>query len=305
MPGKHAPIAFFAFNRPEHAARTLAALAANAEAIDTDLHVFVDGARNDAEQPLVAEVVRIAQTAAGFHSVRIKHADTNQGLYRAITSGVSAVFSEAGRVIVVEDDILVSPHFLAYMNDALERYASDPRVASIHAYSPPIAGLPDYFFLRGGDCWGWATWADRWTLFNPDASGLLDTLVSRKLLTEFCASHGSRSLLLLARRVRGRNQSWAILWHASLFLAGRYTLHPGQSFVQNIGNDGSGAHAANTSMHATPLTDNYTRLPELAVEDDPVAAARLSRFLDSGNAINRLVLRSYAKLAARFPFLMP
>jgi len=306
----YAPIAYFAFNRPHHATRTLTALAANRRASDTDLHIFVDGPRHESERALVDEVLEVARAATGFRSVSVEARDRNYGLFASITEGVSNLVSAAGRVIVVEDDILVSPYFLDYMNDALDRYQDDSRVGSIHAYSPPINGLPDYFFLRGADCWGWATWKDRWALFDADASSLLHALVSNRLLSSFCAAHGSQSLLYLARRVRGRNASWAILWHASLFLAGRLTLHPGASFVQNIGNDGSGVHAAASPVYHTDLLANYTGLPVLSIEESPVAAEALSTFLDAGGSGGftspvRVLKRVYAKLAARFPLLLP
>lgn len=304
------PIAFFAFNRPQHTKRTLAALAANREAIETDLHVFVDGPRNDVDQPLVAEVVSVANAAQGFRSVRVEISDTNRGLYHAITTGVSTIIDTSNRVIVVEDDILVSPHFLSYMNEALDRYRFMPQVGSIHAYSPPIRELPNFFFLRGGDCWGWATWADRWQLFQPDAAALLERLVSGKLLDEFCSSHGIGSLLLLIRRARRRNQSWAILWHASLFLANRLTLHPGTAFAANIGNDGSGAHSKCSDIYSTNLGETYHGLPaDFPVVEDERAAVALRSFLDSnafGNdgSIRRNLMFVYAKLAARFPALL-
>lgn len=295
------PIAYFAFNRPEHTTRTLAALAACEGASATDLHIYVDGPRDQTDRLAVDEVVRIARAISGFRSKRVVTAALNQGLYRAITTGVAEVLSAAGRVIVVEDDVLVTPQFLAYMNAALERYANQPKVGAIHGYSPPINGLPEYFFLPGADCWGWATWADRWALFDPDASALLRALVSRGLLDQFCASHGSRSLLLLARRARGLNQSWAILWHASLFLAGRCTLHPGHSLVNNIGNDGTGAHAARSAMHTTTAVARDRGPLPVDVCIDRNASEHLRRFLDSGNAASRLLLRGYAKLVARFP----
>jgi hypothetical protein len=277
----HAPIALFAFNRPEHTARTLAALAATAEAIDTRLHVFVDGIRNSKDETAVAEVIRIANTASGFRSVEVVAADTNQGLYRSITHGVTRVVSAAKRVIVVEDDILVSPHFLAYMNEALARYELEPKIGSIHGYTPPISGLPDYFFLRGGDCWGWATWADRWALFDPDAQGLLHALVRRGELHAFSATHGIQGLRHLIRRSRNRNESWAAHWNASLFLQSRLTLHPGNSFVQNIGNDGSGTHSTLSEQYRTQLQEHFDSLPSIPIQHDTKAANMLRDFYDA------------------------
>lgn len=301
-----APVAFFAFNRPVHAARALAALAANPEAADTDLHIFLDGPRNEADAALVAEVERIARSTRGFRNIDIVASPANKGLYASITDGVGRIVADAGRVIVVEDDIVASPHFLRYMNDGLERYADDARVGSIHAYSPPVAGLPDFFFLRGGDCWGWATWADRWSLFRSDAGALLREIVASGQLDEFSKNHGIGSLLLLLRRARGDNQSWAILWHASLFLAGRLTLHPGASFADNIGNDGSGEHAADSTFHATAMIERFDGLPsDLPVSENTVAARALGAFLDrlavgrrAGKA-GLFALSLYAKSLAR------
>lgn len=281
MPNTYAPIVFFAFNRPEHTARTLAALAANTEAIDSVLHIFVDGARNDEEQVAVAEVLRIANATTGFCSVVVHASAVNRGLYLSITRGVTQVVAEAKRVIVVEDDILVSPCFLKYMNDGLERYADDQRIGSIHGYAPPIGGLPKFFFLRGGDCWGWATWEDRWALFDPDARHLLLALVGRGELRTFSSTYGIQSLRHLIRRSRGRNQSWSAHWNASLFLESRLTLHTGTSFVQNIGNDGSGTHSVVSGQYATNLQQDFGSLPSLVVRQDTRAARMLRDFYDA------------------------
>jgi len=47
---------------------------------------------------------------------------------------------------------------------------------------------------------------------------------------------------MLRDQIAGRNDSWAVRWHASCFLAGRLTLYPGKSLVSNVGLDGSGEH---------------------------------------------------------------
>ena len=299
----HAPVAYFAFNRPSHTARTLAALALNPEAVDTDLHIFIDGARNPDEKLLTDEVERVAKSARGFRTIEVVSARTNRGLYAAITEGVDRVVSLAGRVIVVEDDILVSPCFLAYMNDGLNLYASEDRVGSIHAYAPPIAGLPDYFFLRGGDCWGWATWENRWALFNPRISQSLSGIAGNP--ARFAGSHGWQSVIQLVRRAQKRNQSWAILWHASLFLAGRFTLHPGRSFITNIGNDGSGVHSRGSETYHSDLRIDYRSLPLQDIRQDEGAARSLSTFLDDvaigrfAGHPGRLAMSLYARCLLR------
>lgn len=284
MPANWAPIAFFAFNRPVHTARALAALALNAEAADTVLYVFIDGPRCTADEPLIAEVIGIAEKASGFRNVQLITSISNRGLYQAITSGVSHVLSEAERVIVVEDDIVVSQQFLKYINVALQTYANDLRVGSIHAYTPPACDLPEFFFLRGADCWGWATWKDRWILFNRDARDLLCRLVRSGELSNFSRVHGVHTLRHLIRRSMNRNQSWAAHWNASLFLEHRLTLHPGRSFVQNIGNDGTGTHSKVSSRYLTSVIDSFESIPKMQVKHDGIAALAIRRFYDIGSS---------------------
>jgi hypothetical protein len=295
-----APIALFAFNRPAHTRQALDALARNPLAGESDLHVFVDGPRGAHESALVDEVAGIGAGATGFKSVQLHRSASNRGLFGAITSGVSQVLERRPAVIVVEDDIVACPSFLRYMNDALERYREVAQVGSIHAYAPPVAALPEFYFLPGGDCWGWATWADRWRLFEPDAASLVRRIVQSGRLRAFCSVQGYRSLLMLCQRALGRNGSWALPWHASLFLAGRLTLHPGVSFVANIGND-----ASESDRYETALRSTYDGLPAIPVLADANAASRISGYYDAGAArgplaaLRVLALRCYATLLSR------
>src|SRR3546814_4010087 len=72
------------------------------------------------------------------------------------------------------------------MNDALYHYRDDQRVASIHGYSLPTdRPLPETYFLKGADCWGWATWRRAWGGFNPDGRALLSELERRHLVHHF------------------------------------------------------------------------------------------------------------------------
>ena len=83
------------------------------------------------------------------------HRDKNFGLAESIIQGVTEVLKESEKVIVLEDDMVVSPYFLEYMNEALEQFVDDNRVISVHGYVYPVdIKLPEAFFLPGADCWG-------------------------------------------------------------------------------------------------------------------------------------------------------
>src|SRR5258706_1453376 len=204
-----APIALFVYNRPRHLERVLEGLRRNPEVAASELFIFSDGSRDPAAAPLVDEVRRIARATTGFHSVKIVERQENFGLARSIVSGVSDLTDRFGRVVVLEDDLLPSTGFLRYVNDALNEYQDDTRVVGVHAYVYPVKeALPETFFLRGADCWGWATWARGWEVFEPDGRRLLDELRARKLGHAFDLDGSYPYMRMLEDQIAGRNDSW-------------------------------------------------------------------------------------------------
>jgi hypothetical protein len=272
-------VILFAFNRREHLEQTVASLLANAEASNTHLRVYCDGPRKPADEPGVADVRDFVRGMRGFASVTPVFRDQNMGLARSIIDGVSSTLREHEHVIVLEDDLVVSPFFLRYMNDALACYREDERVASIHGYSYPTdTPLPETFFLRGADCWGWATWARAWKHFEADGGKLLGELLSRRLSHEFDYDGTYPYTSMLEDQIAQRNSSWAIRWHAACYLRGLHTLYPGRSLVHNIGNDSSGTHCEATDDMDTGVTQEPVPVGGIAIEPSMVARAAFKHF---------------------------
>lgn len=274
------PIVLFVFARPNHTLWTLRALAENYLADQSDLIVYADAARKEEEIEQVNAVREIVSLAKGFRSITVIEREKNYGLANNIIQGVTETCSRFGKLIVLEDDMLTSPHFLTYMNVALERYAEDDRVISIHGYTYPVAEkLPEAFFLRGADCWGWATWSRGWSLFNFDGQSLLDELTRRKLIREFDFNGAYPYSKMLEGQIKGVNDSWAVRWYASAFLAGKLTLYPGRSLVHNIGNDSSGTHCGNSVLYDATLSSTPIDLKQVRVGPSRGARAAFEAFL--------------------------
>jgi hypothetical protein len=260
---------------------------------ESDLLVYSDAARNPAKQAAVDEVRSYLKTITGFRSVTVKHRPENYGLAKSIIQGVTEVMAEKQRIIVLEDDMLTSPHFLTYMNEALDKYADDNRVVSIHGYAYPVNQLlPESFFLPGADCWGWGTWRRGWKHFNPDGRYLFDSLRRRKLMRTFDFNGAYPFSEMLEDQIDGRNDSWAIRWYASALLADKLTLYPGRSLVCNIGHDGSGTHCGTTTIMDTVLSATPISLANIAVEPSLEGWQAFARFLRQGQSgPQRLVRR--------------
>lgn len=289
-----APIALFVYKRPQHTERVLTGLRSNPEACESDLFVFSDGAKDSSAVEGVRTVRALVRAVTGYRSVTVIERDTNLGLAQSIIGGVTDLTGRYGSVIVLEDDVVPSPHFLRYMNAALDKYRNVPQVISIHAYSYPVRrALPETFFLRGADCWGWATWERGWRVFDPDGSKLLATLVARGQAKAFDLEGAYPYTRMLADQVAGHNDSWAIRWHAAAYLQGLLTLYPGSSQVQNIGTDGSGTHGGHVNMFSHTAWGRPIQVSDIPVEEHEQARKIFRDFL--GVAHSSLPRRIWAR----------
>ena len=282
-----APVALFAYRRPAHLARTLKSLLRNPEASKTEIFVFSDGAKSSSDSADVEAVRDSLSDLRGFAATHVICRKTNLGLARNITDGVSVVLGSHQGVIVVEDDIVVSPFFLRFMNDALRAYRDTPRVGSVSGYCYPVAEpVPETYFIRGSDCWGWATWPNRWRLFNPDSRALLAELEGRSLVHSFDFDGAMSFSQMLKDHIAGKNDSWAVRWHASCYLNDLLILYPGRSLAQNIGFDGTGTHCKipDKTMDVR-LTLTPVAVGKIPIEENTKAREAIRRFFISQRAV--------------------
>jgi len=279
----YAPVALFVYNRPDHIRRTINALKQNQLADDSQLIIFSDAAKSEAQAEAVLEVRKYIRELEGFKSVTIIERKVNYGLARSIIDGVTTIVNKYGRIIVLEDDMVTSPFFLTYMNEALDKYSEDDRVISIHGYLYPVSQtLPEAFFLPGADCWGWATWCRGWSYFNSDGKYLLDELHRRNLIHAFDFNGTYPFSKMLEKQIKGKNDSWAVRWYASAFLAGKLTLYPGRSLVHNIGNDKSGTHCGESADFDVNLSNSSINLNNITSVPSQEGRQALEIFFKQG-----------------------
>lgn len=287
-PAAPAPVALFVYRRPEHTRHTIEALARNALAAQTELFVFSDAARGEADREGVALVRDCIREIDGFRRVHVKTQPTNQGLANSIIAGATAVCAEAGRVIVVEDDLVASPHFLTYMNAALSQYARIPNVFSISGYNLPPARMPippdyaaDCYFNYRPMSWGWATWQDRWEQADWQVAGY--AAFSRDPDAQRRFNRGGADLTrMLQDQMEGRIDSWYIRWCFTHFLHDAFSLYPVASHIDNIGHDGSGTHSTDPIAHLrTDLSRSHppTRWPSRVRVEPTLMAAFASGWM--------------------------
>lgn len=263
-----APIVLFTYNRSNHTQQVINSLLKNKCAKESDLFIYSDGIKNRNVAHEILSVREYLRTISGFKSINIIERKENWGLAKNIIDGVTSIVNQYGKVIVLEDDLVVSRYFLKYMNEALDFYEKEEQVVCIHGYVYPVKQkLPETFFIKGADCWGWATWKRGWDLFCPDGKRLLNEIEKRNLQKEFDFDNSYPYFRMLKRQIEGKNNSWAIRWYASAFLQNKFTLYPGRSLVNQIGVDGSGTHCGVNEMFNVSLADSPIELSETVIQE--------------------------------------
>ena len=243
-----APVVLFTYNRIDHLKLTIFNLKKNYLASSTVLIIFSDGPKKDNDIKKIEEIRQYLKKIDGFKKIIILERRKNFGLSKNIINGVSYVLKKYKKIIILEDDLLVSKFFLRYMNGYLDIYKKDKQVASIHAYVYPISNLKkkiknNTFFMKGADCWGWGTWSRAWPNFNKNGKNLLVKLKKKKLIKNFNFNNSYDYYQMLQNQVDKKNDSWAIRWYASCFLKNMYTLYPTTTLVKNIGIDKTGENS--------------------------------------------------------------
>ncbi|KIC27519.1 glycosyltransferase [Leisingera sp. ANG-M6] len=243
-----APIAIFAFNRLDLAQKLAASLDANPEWRQSQAYVFVDGPRTEAERARTDAVRQFFETL-GHPAMTVAARPQNRGLKASLSAGISEVCSRHASLIVLEDDLVLSPDALRYFNQALTAYGADMRVWSICGDVPDLKGYGrgTAHFMPAGSSWGWATWSDRWAKFTGTCSLSREARRCRAFRDRFNA-HGLRDFTrMLEMEEAGRISSWYVHWQRTIAEHGGMSLFPPVPMLRNSG-FGGGTHASRLSL---------------------------------------------------------
>ncbi|MBS9903565.1 glycosyltransferase [Vibrio alginolyticus] len=266
-----APIVLFVYNRPEHTAETLQALKNNYLACESELFIYSDAAKNDSVQNQVDKVRDLISDVSGFKKVTVIKQTKNIGLANSIISGVTEVVNKYGRVIVLEDDIVTSKYFIEFMNESLKIYRGC-NVLSISGCNYPIETkgiVNNTYFLRIPLCWGWATWSDKWSLFEKDLTQVANVTDSEKKYINFDGAHDyfKQAELNVTKEI----DTWFIFWYITSMKYRMLTLFPKKSLVKNVGHDGSGDNCGNSNKFDVEVYNEKIQLTKIPIRECDIA----------------------------------
>lgn len=256
-----APIALFVYNRLNHTKQVLETLNDNVDADKSELFIFSDAPADNTEKENVSRVreyIDKYRHTGKFKRVEIVYAKKNKGLSASLIEGITQIINQYGKIIVLEDDLVLSPDFLLFMNRALDYYEDDDKIWSISGFTPNLKILQNYkydvFCGCRGYCWGWATWKDRFDKVDWEVNTYDAFIQDRKAKKEF--NRGGMDMTpLLKMQHEGKVNSWAIRWCYQEYLENMLTIFPRHSKVRNTGFDGSGTNSGSGNVFRAELKE--------------------------------------------------
>ncbi|WP_417764151.1 hypothetical protein [Shewanella chilikensis] len=241
-----ADIVIFGFNRPDSLANLLSSLSGCSLADESNVHVFIDGPRNDSDKASI-DIIKMSIVKnffTCFASLNIVYRQKNLGLAKSLRDGIDNLFEKNDRLIVLEDDLILSENFIVYMNQALNFYEGEPSIGSISGFTTSICKPLDYpfdtYFHPRPCSWGWATWKNKWGKcdWNYKPDNFFESLILRKK-----SSLAGQDVYRMYRNQQlGTINSWAIMWTIHHLRNNLLTVYPYQSMVRNDGFSTLGTH---------------------------------------------------------------
>lgn len=256
-----APVAVFAYNRPDRLRAMIDSLKACRGFSDTAVRIFVDGPKRDEDGAAVHEVRTLVQNLA-LPNISWSFQQENRGLRQSVFTGVSEIIERDGRAIVLEDDLILSPISLDYFNLMLREYEFNDRVWSVAGYiydAPMLRNSSRALMLPFTHPWGWATWARAWRQFELDSRPTDETLNAQAFARAFDMNGLYPFSAQLKNSIDGRVNSWFIHWYYTIFDHGGASIFPPRRLIDNYGfNEGSHGGALNPHtrlVERPPLLD--------------------------------------------------
>lgn len=250
-------IVVVAYNRPTSLRRLLTSLARLQGAVDVPLVVAVDAGGDQ-----FAQVVAVAeQFAWSLGEKRILVRERPYGLINHVFACGDLV-DEFGAIILLEDDLVVSPMAYRYAADALDFYADDAQIAGIslnglwfhgvtHEPFTPFLDDGDVFFMQIAWFQGQAYTQKQWAAFREWRETAVPTISSADNMHELFRSFPPTD--------------WFPLKTKYLVQTKRFYVFPRESLSTNFGDRGT--HVQGTSFFQVPLQTRRTNFRFLPLAD--------------------------------------
>lgn len=293
------PIFVSVYDRFDHFKNCIESLKRCSLSSESILYISSDGPKSHDDQAEVIKIRNYISSLTGFKDIELLAPKKNtRG--KVISEMKELIWQRHNKMIRMEDDNILHPSFLEFINDSLDRFENNSSIFSICGYTPPLEDFnsePYIFRLPWHEPWGYGVWKDRWLNFNPN-------ITSHDLLNSKSARNKMKAYGKFMY-----DSAWLDCYEFSRAEDARVGMHmlrhnlssifPSHSLVSNHGHDGSGVHAGHTSRFNVELNldvKNFINLADRGLSHNIID--KYVTFIDGG--IIRSTVRSLGLYRLRY-----
>ena len=254
------PILILIFNRPEETKKLITRLE---KFKPRYIYIFSDGPRknNLSDIELNRRCKLLIQNLNWKTKIKKKYLKNNLGCKNAVSKGISWFFKNEKMGIILEDDCIPTASFFKFCEWGLKKFKNSKEIGTItgnNFLNFKIKINSSYYFSKYAHCWGWATWRDRWKLYDKNISFWKKWKKSNKYNEIFNIKNESLYWNKIFNNVfEGKIDSWAYPWNLCLWYNNKTVLTPKCNLVKNIGFGNSATH---TFIKSDNLNYNTAKL---------------------------------------------
>lgn len=265
------PVVLITFNRPEETKQVFAAIK---EVKPKKLFFISDGPRSHIpnETKLVEDCRNLISLIDWECEIVKVFSDVNLGCMRRIVTGLSEVFSQEEKAIILEDDCLPIVDFFKFMEWGLNKFENDLDIGMIsgsnlicHNYAIKYKnGFSDYINI-----WGWGSWRRVWLSHNSYVAPKEVRLNLKKDTSHLSLNRWQfiywKELL---KYTLYAGSTWDFQLQYTFFKLKLKSVYPNRNLIFNIGFSGSGTHTNIAMPDYVKLTKPILEMKILNLKED-------------------------------------
>jgi len=254
------PVILILFRRPETTRRVFEAIR---QARPPKLYIVADGARGPDDDASCESARAIVANIDWPCEVIRDYADTNLGVAKRVSSGITGAFRHYEEAIILEDDTLPNPFFFKYCEELLARWREEERIQHIsgtnfiHCHQAEIQH--SYYFNNHPAIWGWATWRRAWQHYDTRLphwpEHRKEGLLERKLHTTTARQNWTETFDL--HHDNEDPWTWDYHWTYATWVQNGLAAAPRQNLVTNIGFGEGATHTGTTTAPDLPIDPSH------------------------------------------------
>lgn len=299
------PVLFLIFNRPDVSLRVFESIVA---AQPEQLFIAADGPRpNNLRDKELCQKTRKQIMAAIDWPCKVEtlFREDNLGCRKAVSQGISWFFNQVESGIILEDDCLASQDFFLYCQKMLEEYKNYPDIGMVGGvnFSGDMKLSESFYFSKYIIVWGWATWRNKWALYQDNLEAWKEVRKSSWLFDIYKNKNiASYYTEIFDKMSEGMVDTWDSNWTYSLLRSDQIVICPTKNLVSNIGFVGTFANQSHLKFLGIPTqrldVTNLVRPREILVNKE------LDRLQYHSLGLDRFSLKVFLRIILKDTWLL-